>query len=212
MTASPAWDLVTLDLDGTLIPHDTVFAAVLRDQGRGADVAASDARYESGAISLEECFREQWAWVQPLTLADIHRGLRKATWLPGIAEAVARLKAAGVRVALLTDQPSTFTDFLGRWGLTDAICSPVTVKEGKQVAIDARFDKLANLRRRLAEWGIPESRVCHVGNGVNDIPVFRAVGGSVAVFENPPVKAAAKRHVASPKDLGELVDGVLALG
>lgn len=204
------WDLVTLDLDGTLIPHDTVFAAVLRDQGRGAEVAASDAKYESGAITLEECFWQQWAWVQPLALADIHRGLRKATWLPGIAEGVRRLKDAGIRVTLLTDQPSTFTDFLGRWGLTDAICSPVKVKDGKQVAIDARFDKLANLRGRLVEWGIDPARVCHVGNGVNDIPVFRAVGGSVAVFGNPQVKAAAKRHVLAPVSLGDLVDVVLA--
>ena len=207
---TPKWDLVTLDLDGTLIPHDTVFAAVLRDQGRGADVAASDARYGSGAITLEECFWQQWAWVQPLTLADIHRGLRKATWLPGIAEGVRRLKDAGCRVVLLTDQPSTFTDFLGRWGLTDAICSPVTVKDGRQVAIDASFDKLANLRRRLKEWGIAEARVCHVGNGVNDIPVFGAVGGSVAVFGNPQVKAAARRHVPDPRSLGDLVDAVLA--
>lgn len=204
------WDLVTLDLDGTLIPHDTVFAAVLRDQGRGAEVAASDARYESGAVSLEQCFWEQWAWIQPLTLADIHRGLRKASWLPGIADGVRRLKDAGIRVALLTDQPSTFTDFLGRWGLTDAICSPVTVKDGRQVAIDARFDKLANLRGRLAEWGIEASRVCHVGNGVNDIPVFRAVGGSVAVFGNLQVKAAAQRLVPTPSSLGDLLDAALA--
>lgn len=206
----PPYDLVTLDLDGTLIPHDTVFAAVLRDQGRGADVAASDARYERGETTLEQCFWQQWAWIQPLALADIHRGLRKATWLPGIADGVRRLKDAGIRVALLTDQPSTFTDFLGRWGLTDAICSPVTVKDGKQVAIDARFDKLANLRRRLAEWGVPESRVCHVGNGVNDIPVFRAVGGSVAVFGNPQAKAAAKAHVPAPTRLDDLLDAALA--
>ncbi len=203
------YDLVTLDLDGTLIPHDTVFAAVLRDQGKAKEVAESDARYERGEATLEQCFWEQWAWVQPLTLADIHRGLRKATWLPGIFDGVQRLKQAGSRVVLLTDQPSTFTDFLGRWGLVDAVCSPVTVKEGKQVAIDARFDKLANLRGRLREWGIAEAKVCHVGNGVNDIPVFRAVGGSVAVYGNPQVKAAAKRHVADPKDLGELVDAVL---
>src|SRR5688572_31462482 len=98
------YDLVTLDLDGTLIPNDTVFAAVLRDQGRGEDVRASDARYEKGDITLEECFWEQWAWIQPLTLADIHRGLRKATWLPGIAEGVARLRKEGMRIALLTDQ------------------------------------------------------------------------------------------------------------
>ena len=205
------FDLVTLDLDGTLIPNDTVFAAVLRDQGRAADVAASDARYESGATTLEQCFWEQWAWVQPLALADLHRGLRKAAWLPGIGDGVRRLKDAGLRVALLTDQPSTFTDFLGRWALTEAICSPVTVKEGRQVAIDARFDKLANLRRRLAEWGIPEARVCHVGNGVNDIPVFRAVGGSVAVFGNPTVKAAAQVHVPAPRGLDDLVDAVLRL-
>jgi phosphoserine phosphatase len=205
----PPYDLVTLDLDGTLIPHDTVFAAVLRDQGRAADVAASDARYESGVITLEECFWEQWAWVQPLALADIHRGLRKANWLPGIGEGVRRLKDAGIRVALLTDQPSTFTDFLGRWGLTDAICSKVTVKDGKQVAIDASFDKLGNLQRRLREWDIAESRVCHVGNGVNDIPVFRAVGGSVAVYGNPMVQGAAKKRVPAPKDLNAMLDAVL---
>lgn len=205
------FDLVTLDLDGTLMPNDTVFAAILRDQGFAKEVEASDAAYFAGKTTLEECFWEQWALVQRLTLADLHRSLRKATWLPGIAEGVARLKAAGLRVCLLTDQPSTCTDFLGRWGLTDAICSQVKVKEGQQVSIDASFDKLANLRRRLAEWKVPESRVCHVGNGSNDIPVFRAVGGAVAVFDNQDVRKAAQRWVAQPKSLCELVDVVLAL-
>jgi 3-deoxy-D-manno-octulosonate 8-phosphate phosphatase KdsC-like HAD superfamily phosphatase len=87
----------------------------------------------------------------------------------------------------------------------------VTVKEGKQVSIDARFDKLANLRKRLADWRIAEDRVCHVGNGVNDIPVFQAVGGSVAVFDNVQVRSAAQAWVPSPASLGDLVDAVLAL-
>ncbi len=206
-----SFDLVTLDLDGTLIPNDTVFAAVLRAEGKGAQASSSDRRYFAGEITLEQCFWEQWALLKDLQLADIHRALRAAKWLPGIQEGVHRLRESGLRVALLTDQPSTFTDFLGRWNLIDAINSPVTVKEGKQVAIDARFDKLANLRRRLAEWKIPESLVCHVGNGVNDIPVFHAVGGSVAVFENKDVQKAATKVVASPKSLGEIVDVVLEL-
>lgn len=205
------FDLVTLDLDGSLIPHDTVFAAVLRENGFAAEAAASDARYFAGHSTLQECFWEQWRLVQTLSLADIHRGLRKAQWLAGIAEGVARLKHEGLRVCLLTDQPSTFTDFLGRWGLTDAICSPVTVKEGRQVAIDARFDKLANLRLRLSSWGIPEARVCHVGNGANDIPVFGAVGGSVALWGNLAVEAAAETKVAAPPSLDHVVDVVLHL-
>ena len=207
---APRFDLVTLDLDGSLIPHDTVFAAILRDHGHAAFAAETDQGYLDGRMSLEDCFWAQWARLQPLTLADLHRSLRKATWLPGIAEGVARLKAAGLRVCLLTDQPSTCTDFLGRWGLTDAICSPVTVKDGKQVAIDARFDKLANLRGRLAAWDVPEHRVCHVGNGTNDIPVFKAVGGSVALFGHPEVRKAAKAWLPDPESLGEVVEAVLA--
>ncbi|MEA3165804.1 MAG: haloacid dehalogenase-like hydrolase [Thermoplasmata archaeon] len=205
------FDLVTLDLDGTLIPGDTVFAAILRDNGFAKEAEQTDAAYLAGRMSLEECFVSQWGFVQALSLADLHRSLRKAAWLPGIAEGVARLQKAGLRVCLLTDQPSTCTDFLGRWGLTDAICSPVKVKDGKQVAIEARFDKLANLRRRLAEWHIEERRVCHVGNGVNDIPVFKAVGGSVAVFDHVQVRAAAKAWIAQPASLGDMVDAVLAL-
>ena len=220
MTAEPAgpgnpgsgrFDLVTLDLDGTLIPHDTVFAAILRDHGFAREVEESDGAYFAGRMTLEDCFEAQWRLVQPLTLADLHRSLRKAAWLPAIADGVARLKQAGLRVCLLTDQPSTCTDFLGRWGLTEAICSPVTVKEGRQVAVEARFDKLASLRRRLAEWGIPESRVCHVGNGVNDLPVFQAVGGSVAVYDNVQVRSAAQAWLPAPASLGDVVDAVLAL-
>ena len=186
-----------------------MFAAILRDHGHAAFAQETDQAYFDGRLSLEDCFWAQWARVQPLTLADLHRSLRKAAWLDGIADGVARLKAAGLRVCLLTDQPSTCTDFLGRWGLTDAICSPVTVKEGKQVAIDARFDKLANLHRRLAEWRIEPKRVCHVGNGANDIPVFGAIGGSVAVFEYPEVRKAARDWIAAPASLGQVVDAVL---
>jgi phosphoserine phosphatase len=205
------FDLVTLDLDGTLIPHDTVFAAILRENGFAKEAAESDKQYFAGTMSLEECFWYQWKLVQPLSLAEMHRGLRKATWMAGIAEGVAKLKAAGLRVCLLTDQPSTCTDFLGRWGLIDAICSPVTVKDGKQVGIDARFDKLANLKERLGAWQIPLDRVCHVGNGSNDIPVFGAIGGSIAVFGDPKVEAAAMQSVAQPNSLGDVVDVVLEL-
>lgn len=205
------FDLVTLDLDGTLIPGDTVFAAILRDNGFAKEAEETDGAYFAGRMSLEDCFWAQWKLIQPLTLADLHRSLRRARWLPGIGEGVARLRGAGLRVCLLTDQPSTCTDFLGRWGLTEAICSPVPVKDGKQVSIDARFDKLANLRRRLAEWRIEEARVCHVGNGVNDIPVFQAVGGSVAVFDNVQVRSAAQAWIPSPASLDDLVEAVLAL-
>ncbi|MES2154108.1 MAG: HAD family hydrolase [bacterium] len=202
--------LVTLDLDGTLLPNDMAFAAILRGTGH-AELAAEAARkFADGTWSLPEAYAAQWRVVQTLGLQEMHRALRKAAWLPGIADGVRRLQEAGLRVVLLTDVASTVTDFLGRWGLVDAICSPVTVKDGRQLAIDQRLDKLANLNARLAEWNIPLAKVCHVGNGPNDIPVFRAVGASLAVFPQPEVAEAASAVVPAPRDFADVVDAVLA--
>lgn len=211
--ASPdgRFDVVTVDLDGTLLPDDTAFAAILRANGHAAEVDASDARFFAGLQSLEETFWEQWEWVQALELADLARGLRRADWLPGIPEGVAALKDAGLRVHLLTDQPTTVTDFLGRWDLTDAIASPVTVKEGRQVAVEARFDKWANLQDRLAERNVPPERVCHVGNGANDVPVWAHVGGSIAVFAEADVAAEADVGMGRPASFEDVADEVLAL-
>lgn len=200
-----SFDLVTLDLDGTLLPDDTAFAAVLRPNGKADAVAASDARYFAGDLILEDCFWEQWAWVRELELADMHRALRKAAWLPDIHAGVQAIQRTGAKVCLLTDQPSVLTDFLGRWGLTDAICSPVQVKEGRCVDIDARFDKWANLQQHLTAWDIEPARVCHVGNGSNDVPVWAHVGKGIATFAPPDVAKHADVDLGRPKSLLDVV-------
>lgn len=197
---------VTLDLDGTLLPDTTLFAQVLGANGRGDDVAASDARFFAGDTTLRECFEEQWAWFQPLTPGDIHRALRKAAWLPGIRDGIARLMDAGLTVRLLTDQPSSATDYAGRWGCAPAISSPVTVEEGQQVALDFREDKLENLRSH----GLDPSAVCHVGNGANDVPIWQAGATGIAVFAEPDVAAAADVDLGRPDDFGAVVDAILA--
>ncbi len=197
--------LITLDLDGTLLPDDTVFAAVLRESGFADEVKASDDAYFAGDITLEECFWQQWDWVKGLSLADCHRALRKAAWLPGISEGVRALKGTGAKVCLLTDQPSILTDYLGRWGLIDAICSPVTIKEGHPVAIDAQFDKLANLKAHCDEWGVELAEVTHVGNGSNDVPVWNAVGRGIAVYAEPEVARHADLDLGRVASLEDVV-------
>lgn len=203
------FDLVTVDLDGTLLPEETAFAAVLRQNGFEHEVVGSDLRFFAGRQSLQETFEEQWQCVQTLDLAAMHRALRKAHWLDGIAEGVARLKDAGLRVALLTDQPCVLADYAARWGVDPAICSPCQTSEGRVVDLEVRFDKLANLDRRLAEWGLGRDRVCHVGNGTNDVPVFRAVGGSIAVFAEPDVAAAADLDLGRPESFDEVAATLL---
>lgn len=198
---------VTLDLDGTLLPDTTAFAAILSKYGHADAVAESDARFFAGEISLRECFLEQWALFQSLTPADIHRALRDAPWLSDIREGIARMRDAGLHVRMLTDQPSTVTDFGGRWGLEPAISSPVTVKEGEQVSIDFCEDKLEN----LIAAGLEPETVLHVGNGGNDVPIWNAGALGVAVFADEAVAAQATRNLGRPGSLLEVADAVLEL-
>ncbi len=197
---------VTLDLDGTLLPHTTAFAEVLRGTDREQDVADSDARFFAGDLSLHDCFVEQWAWVRERTLQDLHRALRKARWLPGISEGVARIKAAGLEVRMLTDQPSILTDFGARWGLGPAICSPTTVVEGRAAELDFREDKLANLRSA----GLDPGDVIHVGNGANDVPVWDAGAHGIAVFAAPEVAAHAQENLGEPASFDPIAEAVLS--
>lgn len=193
--------MITIDLDGTLLPNDTAFAAILRDNGLADFVQESDRRYFAGELGLEDCFWEQWGKVRGLSLASMHRALRKANWLPGIETAV-RDWAKDEEVMLLTDQPSTVTDFLGRWGLR-AICSPVTVLEGEQINIEARFDKWANLKSYLDQEGVDPMDVVHIGNGANDVPVWNQVGRGIAVFADPEVATHASVNLGA---VGTLAD------
>jgi len=186
--------LVTFDLDGTLL-EGTVFQALSRGAGVYEKVAALDADYEAGRLTLEECFSAEYPLFVGLAREDVERYLAKAPWRRGIDTAVELLAEAGLESAVLTDQPSFCCEHLRRFGLQKAVCSPAPWNGGAVPArVDARFDKLANLRAHLRETGLREDQVIHVGNGPNDLPVFRAVGLAVAV--NP-----LSREVAQSADL-----------
>ncbi len=197
--------LVTVDLDGTLLPGTTAFEVVLSAHGFGDQVAKSDAKFFAGQQSLEDTFWQQWEWFRTLSCQEVHRALRESdAWLPGIAEGVALLRRAGHEVRALTDQPDTVTDFLGRWGFLEGIASKVHVDDGKQVGITANFDKLANLRAHT------DSPVVHVGNGENDVPIFEAHRG-VAVFAPPAVAAAADLDLGQPASFVDVAEEILRL-
>jgi phosphoserine phosphatase len=206
----PGLRLVTLDLDGTLLPRDTAFGAILRGNGQGAIADEVDAAYRAGRMDGAACYAALWELVRGLTLADCHRALRRAAWLPGIAEGVQRLRSAGLQVALLTDQPSTVADFLARWGLEQAIASPAQVRDGKVLRLDARLDKLANLRAWLEPHGIALAEVAHVGNGPNDVPVWQAGALGVACFAPPEVARHAHLALPEPSGLPEVAEALLA--
>ena len=204
--------LVSLDLDGTLI-HPAIFNVVADGLGFGEPLQRSYELYVKGEMSLEDAFHHDYRHFVGREVAAMHEVLRASrAWTPGIAEAVARLRAAGLKVVVTTDQPRFLAETTRWFGVEDVVCSEAEVRHGRVTGVvQPSFEKWPNLERHLKAWRIDPAEVAHVGNGTNDIPVFERVGFSVGVNAlSPRVYEAARASVPEVRDFGEVADVLLA--
>lgn len=205
--------LVSLDLDGTLI-HPAIFNVVADAMGFGEPLQRSYEAYVAGRMSLEDAFHHDYKFLVGKRVSEMHDVLRGSDrWTPGIAGAVARWKAQGVRVIVTTDQPRFLAETTRWFGVEDVVCTEAEVRHDRVTGVvHPEFAKWPNLERYLKAKRIDPADVCHVGNGTNDIPVFEKVGHSVAVNAlSPLVPRAARADAGHISDLGEVADLTLRL-
>jgi phosphoserine phosphatase len=200
--------LCTLDLDGTLI-RGTVFQALADGLGKGEEARRLDARLAAGELTLEENFWAELALFEGVPLAqaqDIVR--RRGPWLANRERAAEELGALGLRAGVLTDQPRFLAELAGPFD--PLLCSEGGVEQGRITrSVEARFDKLANLRGWCREQAMELQDVIHCGNGANDIPVFERVGLGIAVnAEDAEVARRADIAVSGVTDLRQLSEVV----
>jgi phosphoserine phosphatase len=203
-------DLVTFDLDGTLL-EGTAFQAVARGEGFAETVEAIDERFFAGEITLEECFRETWELLEGRDAKRCREHVREAPGVDGLDAAVDRLHEAGVDAGILTDQPIFLAEAVADGGLDVILGSDAEVRDGTVTgAIDARFDKRAHLEALLEAADLAPEAVGHVGNGHNDVPVFDLVGRSVAANPDDGELASAADVVVDPfEDASDAVEALL---
>lgn len=203
--------LVSLDLDGTLI-HPAIFNAVADRMGFGEPLAWSYQEYVAGRMSLEDAFHHDYKHFVGRSVSEMREALRgNAAWTPGIADAVARLKAAGLRVIVTTDQPRFLAEATLNLGVDEVVCSEAEVRHDRVTGeVHPEFAKWPNLERHLRARRIDAKDVVHVGNGTNDIPVFERVGMAIAVNAlHPSVVEAADASIARVADLDEVAELIL---
>lgn len=202
-------ELVTVDLDGTLI-KTTVFQAAAEGLGFGEEIARFDKHYFSGVLSLEATFMVEHRRFQGLDRETVHRALAKGPWVQGIQATVQALRSAGKEVWVVTDQPDWAVGFLARWGIEEGVYASTHPRSGGEIGSVERyaFEKWPALADKLDRKGIAPAQVCHVGNGSNDIPVFENVGRGVAFNPSDPSVQAAAVATVEGDDLRDVLPHV----
>ena len=174
--------MVSFDVDGTLF-RKAALTQSARGLGIGEKWDAIDDLYHRKRITLREALVSQYKLLEGMKLTDIYHEISKVEVIKNVRETVEKLQGHRIRVILLTDNPDFLCGYLiERFGFEGYVSSKVAIKDGIVTGeIEPLPDKRLGLRKYSAWTSIPLSRCAHVGDWVNDIPVFRVVRYSVAI-------------------------------
>ena len=189
--------MVSFDVDGTIF-RKAALTQASHSLGIGEKWDSLDERFLHRRINKREVLMSQYKLLQGTKLADILREVSKVEVIKNVRETVEKLQGHGIRVVLLTDNPDFLCAYLiERFGFEGYVGSKVGIKDGIVTdEIEPLPDKRLGLRKYSAWTGIPLSRCAHVGDWINDLPVFRAVRYSIALnAKTDKVKASASYHM-----------------
>ena len=192
-----SFSMVSFDVDGTIFRKAALTQAA-RSLGIGEKWDSLDEMHQHRRITLRECLASQYKLFQGMKLADILREVSKVEVIKNVRETVEKLQGHRIRVILLTDNPDFLCAYLiERFGFEGCVGSKVGIRDGIVTSeIEPLPDKRLGLRKYAAWTGIPLSRCAHVGDWINDVPVFRVVRYSVALnAQTEKVKASASYHM-----------------
>ncbi len=213
MPAGFPWRLVTFDIDGTLTRGHgwTPIAAAF---GRTAELERTNRRFLAREESEDAHLRALLDLATGRTVAEVEQVLERTPRLAGIREAVDDLHQRGATPAVLTHNP----EYIVRWyertfGFRDGwgVGAQGVVAGRIEAPGPVSADKLSGLAGLLRRAAARPSEAVHVGDGWADIPVFRAVGGGVALNSGFPEVRAAADLVWSGTDLRPIVDALARL-
>ena len=212
----PRFSSVILDVDSTLSGIEGVdWLAARREPAVAQEVARLTERAMDGAIALDAVYGGRLALIKPTAaeVAELARAYGEQL-APGAGEVIARLRAAGVRVVLVSGGlREAIVPFAARLGFADADVNAVGVRfdaAGGYAGFDERSPLTTQLPGKPAvgsALALPRP-VLAVGDGSTDAAlrsVVDAFAAYVGFVRRDPVVRAADHVVSSFAEIESLV-------
>jgi phosphoserine phosphatase len=184
--------IVAMDMDSTLITIECIdeIADLL---GIKPEVASITERAMRGEIDFRASLSQRVALLKGLPLTALERVYTERLQLsPGAEHMLARFQAAGAKSLLVSGGFTFFTDRLkSRLALDFTLSNVLEIAEGRLtgrvagdiVDADAKAQALRDHRASL-----PAGLAVAIGDGANDLPLFRAADLSIAYRAKPIVR------------------------
>ena len=189
--------VVAMDMDSTLITIECI-DEIADLHGIKPEVAAITASAMRGEIEFAESLRRRVQLLAGLPVAALERVYDERLRItPGAEAMLAGFRAVGAKTLLVSGGFTFFTERLkARLGLDHAVANTLQVEhglltgkiEGAIVDAQTKADTIAAWKSRHAG---ADGLTVTLGDGANDLPMFRQADISIAYRAKPVVRAAA---------------------
>jgi HAD superfamily phosphoserine phosphatase-like hydrolase len=172
--------LVSFDVDGTIL-RGRILYYLRVPKSLHDEIELQDVLFDQGKLGYEEEIQIQYELLSGLNVDEITPDPQDLPLIGDLQTTVEKLKRSGVRVVVLTDNPSFAAAPFRSCGFQDIIGSEIEVENGVLTRrMKVLTNKLTGLQEYCKRQGIGLESCAHVGDWINDIVVFKAVGLSVA--------------------------------
>lgn len=189
--SSDSKKLIVFDMDSTLIDAETI-DELAKAAGVGREVSAITERAMKGEIDFSQALKERVKLLKGLTLEDAIAALDKMPLMPGAKELINFVKSAGYTTAMVSGGFTLSSERVGKLlGIDHVVSNELIVKDGIITgevvgSLTAQNSKELVLEEIAAQHGIAPEDCIVVGDGANDICIFKRARYAIA-FNSKPV-------------------------
>jgi phosphoserine phosphatase len=205
------WRLVVSDLDGTLVTGTTALNHLGAWIGHEAIVEGLEDRFARGEVSDREVAEGYAPYYRGVALADAVEVMSRIPSIDDIGLGVAMLRHRSVEAFIATVSWSFAAQALADLWDFSQVCGADLELDGASGVFTGRVarhfepeDKVAYVAEHCRRAGIGMDQVVAIGDGRSDLPLFRAVGFSVALNASSEARAAASITVEETSFLAAL--------
>lgn len=176
--------LVAFDLDGVLIDEPGSWMQVHKALGTQDKAHQHACAFFNGEISFEDWAIKDVALWKGTRVDRIKEILYGIPLIDGVSETLTELKNMGFKIAIITGGLKILADRIRETHNLDySIGNDLTTRDGKVTGVekDVDFYGKGKILSEIADKeGITTSQCACIGDHVNDIPMFKLAGLSVA--------------------------------
>ena len=177
-------------MDSTLIDAETI-DELAKAAGVGQEVSAITERAMKGEINFFQALTERVRLLNGLKLEDAIKALEKMPLMPGAKELVSFVRSRGYTPALASGGFTLSSERVGKLlGIDHVVSNELIVKDGIITgevigSLTAQNSKELVLEEIAAQHGIAPEDCIVVGDGANDICIFKRARYAIAFNSKP---------------------------